>query len=240
MMPNVGLCCADLVSVSTSQSRVCDNEAYGSIICCPSSAALFHSGASAIGLIPATIFILFSGELLLLRLGIGLAFCCTGIECNTKGGCLVASHEIPAVFSAGTLTSSQRSSCSRSSRSSSEMWELACLPQKEDKGVKMSRFGQSGYAQLAKDELERDGVGAAGDKQESEEAVDVDDTGEKLKSDDMVEGGDSGDLNGMLIASTKAREGKILRAGEAKGECAPLLLLGDMLSRSCCGEEQVM
>lgn len=71
----------------------------------------------------------------------------------------------------------------------------------------MWRFGQSGYAQLAKDELESDSEGAAGARQILEEAVDVDDTGERVKLDDVVEGGDSGDLYGMDIASAKASEG---------------------------------
>jgi len=91
----------------------------------------------------------------------------------------------------------------------------------------MWRFGQSGYAQLAKDELERDAGGVAGERQKSEEVVDVDDTGERLKSDDVVEGGDSGDLNGMLIASAKAREGKTLRDGDGK-----MPSLEDMMSSS--------
>lgn len=94
----------------------------------------------------------------------------------------------------------------------------------------MSRFGQSGYAQLAKDELQRDAGRTAGERQKSEEAVDVDDTGERLKSDDVVEGGDSGDLYGMLVALAKAREGRYVRA---QGDCAPLLSLGDMFWCSC-------
>lgn len=94
------------------------------------------------------------------------------------------------------------------------------------------RFGQSGYAQLAKDELESEAGGVAGERQESEEVADTDDAGERVKLDDVVEGGDSGDLNGMLIASAKAREGKILRGDDANDDCAPLLSLGDIFSRS--------
>lgn len=52
--------------------------------------------------------------------------------------------------------------------------------------------------------------------------VDAVDSEERLKSHGAVEGGDSGDLKGMLIASAKARDGKILCEGESKGDCAPL------------------
>ena len=66
-----------------------------------------HSGASAIGLIPATSFFLFSGELLRLRFVIGFDFGLAGSEATiTTGGCTVASHEIPAVFSVGIRTPS--------------------------------------------------------------------------------------------------------------------------------------
>ncbi len=81
----------------------------------------FHSGASAIGLMLSVAFFLLSGELLL-RFEVDRPLgCWAGIECKTTGGCLVASHEMPAVFSAGTLMLSQSSNRSRSSRSSSEM-----------------------------------------------------------------------------------------------------------------------
>lgn len=52
--------------------------------------------------------------------------------------------------------------------------------------------------------------------------MDADDSEERLKSHEVVEGGDSGDLEGMLIASAKARDGKVLGDGESKGECVPL------------------
>lgn len=85
-----------------------------------------HSGASAIGLIPNTIFFLFNGELLLLLFGVGCAFLAAtgtdGKECNTSGGCLVCSHEMNSVrMSEGILMPPTSSSSSRSSRSSSEM-----------------------------------------------------------------------------------------------------------------------
>ena len=74
----------------------------------------------------------------------------------------------------------------------------------------MSRFGQSGYAVLAKDLLEIDDGGVAGDREEEDDAEDlleVDDAGDRRGADEVVDGGDMGDLYGMLRASLKARDG---------------------------------
>ena len=58
--------------------------------------------------------------------------------------------------------------------------------------------------------LEIDDGGVAGDKEEADEEEDlleVDDAGDRRGADDVVDGGDIGDLYGMLMASLKAREG---------------------------------
>lgn len=72
----------------------------------------------------------------------------------------------------------------------------------------MSRCGQSGYAQLAKDGLVKEDGGVMGDKENAGE-------------DDVVDGCDNGDLKGISMASAKASEGKRRREfgdGEAESE----------------------
>lgn len=90
-------------------------------------------------------------------------------------------------------------------------------------GERISRCGQSGYAQLANEGPLREEGGVMGDKEKSEE-------------DDVVDGCDIGDLNGILMASANASEGNGLRElgeGEADSERS-LLLSSDPISSSCC------
>ena len=85
----------------------------------------------------------------------------------------------------------------------------------------MSRCGQSGYAQLANAGLPNDEGGVRGDRERSGE-------------DDVVDGCDMGDLNGILMASAKASEGKRRREfgdGEGESECS-LLLSSEPMSSS--------
>ena len=77
----------------------------------------------------------------------------------------------------------------------------------------MSRCGQSGYAQLAKDELLNDEGGVAGDRDKAGEV-------------EVVDGWDIGDLKGILMASANASEGRRRRElgdGEAERERSLLL-----------------
>ena len=90
----------------------------------------------------------------------------------------------------------------------------------------MSRCGQSGYAQLANVGLLNEEGGVSGDREKSEE-------------DDVVDGCDNGDLNGMLIAPAKASEGKRSReSGDGEGEIERSLPLSPLssepISSSCC------
>lgn len=88
----------------------------------------FHSGISRIGLIALSDRLRFGAELFLLLL-FGLTADRLGAEKTTIGGCLVASHDIVGVAtSLSTRLSPQRSSSSRSRRSSSEIRELGWLP----------------------------------------------------------------------------------------------------------------
>ena len=91
---------------------------------------------------------------------------------------------------------------------------MAGDPQYEEAlGERMSRCGQSGYAQLANDELLNEEGGVKGER-------------ERLEDDDVVDGCDIGDLKGILMASAKAREGNRLRElgdGEAESERSLLL-----------------
>lgn len=90
-------------------------------------------------------------------------------------------------------------------------------------GERMSRCGQSGYAQLADDGLLYEEGGVMGDRENSGE-------------DDVVDGCDIGDLKGMLMASAKASEGIRLRElgdGEAESERS-LLLSSEPISSACC------
>ena len=97
---------------------------------------------------------------------------------------------------------------------------MACDPQQEEVfEERMSRCGQSGYAQLANEGPLKEEGGVMGDKEKSEE-------------DDVVDGCDIGDLNGMLMASANASEGNRLREwgeGEAESE-RPLLLSSEPIS----------
>ena len=80
-------------------------------------------------------------------------------------------------------------------------------------GERMSRCGQSGYAQLANAGLLKEDGGVMGDKDKSGEI-------------DVVDGCDSGDLKGMLMASAKASDGKRRREfgdGEAESDLSLLL-----------------
>ena len=99
---------------------------------------------------------------------------------------------------------------------------MACDPQHEEVlGERMSRCGQSGYAQLANEGLLKEEGGVMGDREKSEE-------------EDVVDGGDIGDLNGMLMASANASEGNRLRElgeGEAESERS-LLLSSEPISSS--------
>ena len=86
---------------------------------------------------------------------------------------------------------------------------------------RMSRCGQSGYAQLANEGLLKEEGGVKGDREKSEE-------------DDVVDGCDIGDLKGILMASAKASEGNRLRElgeGEAERERS-LLLSSELISSS--------
>ena len=87
----------------------------------------------------------------------------------------------------------------------------------------MSRCGQSGYAQLANDGVLNEEGGVMGDEEKSGE-------------DDVVDGCDIGDLNGILMASAKASEGKRRREfgdGEAESERS-LLLSSETISLAWC------
>jgi len=84
----------------------------------------------------------------------------------------------------------------------------------------MVRFGQSGCEQLTKEELlrEEDGVRrdkSPGDSDRSDEVDDREDSGEKSKSggeEELVDGGDNPDLNGLFMARENASDGKCLCA----------------------------
>lgn len=91
---------------------------------------------------------------------------------------------------------------------------MADDPQYEEVlGERMSRCGQSGYAQLANAGLLKEDGGVIGER-------------EKLGEDDVVDGCDIGDLKGILMASAKASEGKRRReSGEGEAESEPSLLL---------------
>ena len=90
---------------------------------------------------------------------------------------------------------------------------MAWDPQYEESaGERLSRWGQSGYAQLANAGLPKEDGGVAGER-------------ERL-GDDVVDGGDIGDLKGILMASAKASEGKRRREfGDGEGESELSLLL---------------
>ena len=64
-----------------------------------------------------------------------------------------------------TLESVRRCCRSRSRKSSSAIYRLAWLPQYEPSGARMSRFGQSGVAQLAKEDVLSDVGGVIGEKE---------------------------------------------------------------------------
>ena len=104
---------------------------------------------------------------------------------------------------------------------------MAGDPQHEEAfGERMSRCGQLGYAQLANELLKEDG-GVMGDR-------------ERLEEEDVVDGCDFGDLNGMLMASAKASEGNRLRElgdGEAESERS-LLLSSEIISSASCRRER--
>lgn len=91
---------------------------------------------------------------------------------------------------------------------------MAWDPQYEESaGERLSRWGQSGYAQLANAGLPKEDGGVAGER-------------ERLEEDDVVDGGDIGDLKGILMASAKASEGKRRREfGDGEGESELSLLL---------------
>lgn len=91
---------------------------------------------------------------------------------------------------------------------------MAWDPQYEEAfGERLSRCGQSGYAQLANDGVPKEEGGVLGDR-------------ERVEEDDVVDGCDIGDLKGMLMASAKAREGKRRRElGDGEAESEPSLLL---------------
>lgn len=189
-----------------------------------------------IGLMLSCSFLLFIGSLLLLLFGAfgGALLATIGAVSKTSGGCFVSSHEISGSSCARISTSSSRFIASRASRSSSLMYELAWLPQKEDSGDSMVRFGQSGCEQLTKDELLSDEGGARGersfdDSDGSEEVDDREDTGERSKSEEgeeeeLIDGGESPDLKGLFIALENAIDGKGLRDLESAER--------DMLSHS--------
>lgn len=91
---------------------------------------------------------------------------------------------------------------------------MAGDPQYEEVyGERMSRCGQSGYAQLANAGLLNEEGGVMGDT-------------ERSGGVDVVDGCDIGDLKGILMASAKASEGKRRREfgdGEAESERSLLL-----------------
>lgn len=186
------------------------------------------------GLRPATVLLRFNGEPLL------LFFTCTfcnGGEGNLTGGCLVASHEMTAVdwsnrasIPAGTLESPYRSNSARSRRSSSETKELAEPLRQlygdvvEDVDERKSRFGQEGYAQVAEG-LQMGKMGVSGERQKVEEVVD---------------GGESVDFEGMLMGLAKGDRGDGV---EDKDEIEMSLLLssesmeGEAIAMAESGEE---
>lgn len=87
-------------------------------------------------------------------------------------------------------------------------------------GERLSRWGQSGYAQLANAGLPKEEGGVMGDR-------------ERFGEDDVVDGCDIGDLKGMLMASAKASEGKRRRVfGDGEAEREPSLLLSSELISS--------
>ena len=105
----------------------------------------------------------------------------------------------------------------------------------------MSRFGQSGVAQLAKEEVLSDVGGVIGEKEYWEEEDDTVETGETLRSEGVVDadvcdvgevlrsahdvvGGDIEALKGFFLDLEKARDGRSRRAHSL------LLMLRDMLS----------
>ena len=84
-------------------------------------------------------------------------------------------------------------------------------------GERLSRCGQSGYAQLANPGLPKEEGGVRGDR-------------ERFGEDTVVDGWDIGDLKGISIASTKASEGKRRREfgdgdGDGDADREPSLLL---------------
>lgn len=113
-----------LLIVRTGAKQILEDEdAHHDIIANHKSSIVFHSRPSAIGLIASVIFLLANGEVFLLRLGAGggALRATMGIDCSTKGGCFVCSHEISGSTYVRTFVSMQRSSRLRSMRSSSEM-----------------------------------------------------------------------------------------------------------------------
>ena len=97
---------------------------------------------------------------------------------------------------------------------------MAWDPQYEEVfGERLSRCGQSGYAQLVYAGLLYEDGGVAGDK-------------ERLGEHDVINGCDIGDLKGTLMASGKAREGRRRREfgdGEAESDLS-LLLSSELIS----------
>lgn len=92
--------------------------------------------------------------------------------------------------------------------------------------------GVIGEMERSEEVDEVDEVGDTGDRLWSEDSVEVCDSGEAQKSENVVDGGDIEALNGIFIALAKASVGSGRRDGEAESDRSLRLLLGDMLSHS--------
>ncbi|KAL8936274.1 MAG: hypothetical protein Q9216_005019 [Gyalolechia sp. 2 TL-2023] len=156
---------------------------------------MFHSGPSSIGLIAFIERFRYGAEVLLF---LPAALGRLDVDRTTIGGCFVASHDIVEevdVMAFGTRTPSYSSSSSSPRRSSSDMRELGWLPllsvtwlKVEAGAERKSPAGHDGYAQMTVwGETDEDG-GVSGEKERSEE---------------VVEGGDKQDFGGILMGFAK-------------------------------------